>query len=168
GAGFTDPSSAFDATDGLITSERGVALGILTADCFPVVLADPRRGMLAVVHAGWRGVAAGIVGKAVATFGDARSIVSIVGPGVGSDHYEVGEDVASAVSHGAEGDAVIRRDDGRVHLDLGATIERSLRACGVQRVECTGICTACEMERFFSYRRDGVTGRQGLIAMRLA
>jgi YfiH family protein len=167
GAGFTDPSSAFDRTDGLITSDAGMALAILTADCFPVVLADPPRGTLAVVHAGWRGIAAGIIGKAVATFADPGSVQAAVGPGIGVDHYEVGEDVASAVTAGAETDAVVRTHGGRVHLDLGATVERSLRVRGIRHIETAGVCTACEQDRFFSYRRDGLTGRQALIAMRM-
>ncbi len=168
GSGFADPSSAFDRTDALVTPDAGVALAILTADCFPVALVNPAHGKLAVVHAGWRGVAAGILGKAIAAFEDARFLMAVVGPGIGADHYEVGADVASAVSAGAEGDAVIGKIDGRIRLDLGATIERSLRACGIQHVESAGVCTACEEERFFSYRRDGITGRQGLIAMRLS
>jgi YfiH family protein len=167
GAGFVDPSSAFDVTDGLITSEAGVALAVLTADCFPLAIADPRRGTIAVVHAGWRGVAAGIIGKALAAFDDPETVRAVVGPGIGVDHYEVGTDVASAVSAGAETDAVVQRSGGRIHLDLGATAERSLRAHGVNHIEIAGVCTACEHDRFFSYRRDGVTGRQALIAVRM-
>ncbi len=167
-AGFTDPSSAFNRTDGLITPDAGMALAILTADCFPLALADPRRGTLAVVHAGWRGIAAGIIGKAVATFDDPRSVKAVVGPGIGVDHYEVGEEVASAVTAGAETDAVVRTNGGRrVKLDLGATVERSLRVRGIRHIETAGVCTACEQARFFSYRRDGLTGRQALIAMRM-
>lgn len=167
GAGFTDPSSAFDGTDALITSEPRLALGILTADCFPVAVADPRLGTVAVVHAGWRGVAAGIVGKALAAFDDPSSVRVAIGPGIGVDHYEVGPDVASAVSAGAETDAVVSTTAGRVHLDLGATVERSLRARGIRHIEMAGVCTACEPDRFFSYRRDGMTGRQALIAARM-
>ncbi|HEX2088704.1 MAG TPA: peptidoglycan editing factor PgeF [Actinomycetota bacterium] len=167
GAGFTDPSTAFDDTDALITSDAGTALAVLTADCFPLALVDPRRGTVAVVHAGWRGVAAGIIGKAISAFEDPRAIKAALGPGIGVDHYEVGEDVASAVTAGAETDAVVRMDRGRLQLDLGATIEQSLRVRGVHEVETAGVCTACEEERFFSYRRDGVTGRQALIAMRM-
>ena len=168
GAGFTDPSSAFESTDALITSETETALAVLTADCFPLALVDPRHGTLAVVHAGWKGVAGGIIGKAVSVFEDPRSIRAAVGPGIGVDHYEVGEDVASAVTVGAEADAVVRRNGGRFHLDLGATVERSLRVHGVRHIETAGVCTACEHDRFFSYRRDGVTGRQALIAMRMS
>ncbi|HEX2068692.1 MAG TPA: polyphenol oxidase family protein, partial [Actinomycetota bacterium] len=120
-----------------------------------------------VVHAGWKGVAAGIIGKAVAAFDDPRSVKAAVGPGIGVDHYEVGEDVAAAVTVGADTDAVVRMNGGRVHLDLGATVERSLRARGVRHIETADACTACEQSRFFSYRRDGVTGRQALIAMRM-
>ncbi|HEX2266691.1 MAG TPA: peptidoglycan editing factor PgeF [Actinomycetota bacterium] len=168
GAGFADPSSAFDATDALITSEAGTALAVLTADCFPVALGDPRNGTIAVVHAGWRGVAAGIIGKAVAAFDDPPSVKASVGPGISVDHYEVRGDVVAAVTAGAETDAVVRTNAGRVHLDLGATLERSLRVRGVRHIETAGLCTACEQDRFFSYRRDGLTGRQSLIALRMS
>jgi YfiH family protein len=168
GAGYADPSSAFQATDALITSDAGVALAVLAADCFPVVVANPKDGRVAVVHAGWRGIAAGILGKAINALDETRSLKAAVGPGIGVDHYEVGDDVASAVSAGAGTDAVIRRNGSRIHLDLGATVERSLRVQGVQDIETAGVCTACEEDRFFSYRRDGVTGRQALIAMRVS
>ena len=168
GAGFEHPSSAFDGTDALITSDPGVAVAVLTADCFPVALADRSGGAVAVVHAGWRGVASGILGKAIARFGNAPSLRAVIGPGIGADHYEVGEGVAAAVAAGAEGGAVTRQEGTSVFLDLGATVERALRACGVKHIEAAGVCTACEEERFFSYRRDGETGRQALIALRLS
>lgn len=167
-AGFTEPTSAFGDTDALITSEDDVALAVLTADCFPVAMANPRGGTIAVVHAGWRGVASGIVGKAVAAFQDPADLRAAIGPGIGADHYEVGEDVAASVSAGAEGGAVVRKRDGKTLLDLGATVEHALRASGVRHIESAGLCTACEEDRFFSYRRDGVTGRQALIARRLS
>ncbi len=89
-----------------------------------------------------------------------------VGPAIGIDHYEVGDEVIDAVADGTGVTPVARRSGGRPHLDLPATVTRHLRALGVGDVEESGVCTACEPERFFSYRRDGVTGRQALIAVR--
>jgi purine-nucleoside/S-methyl-5'-thioadenosine phosphorylase / adenosine deaminase len=166
-AGFADPSSAFSETDALVTKHPQLAIAILTADCLPVALADPRQGLVAVVHAGWRGIAGGIIERVLRLFDDPSSVMAAIGPGIGPDHYEVGEDVAAAVSGGAGGGAAVRRDGARLLLDLAATADRALRASGVRTIETSGLCTACEEERFFSYRRDGITGRQALIAMRV-
>lgn len=165
-AGFDRPDAAIAGVDALATTERDVALAVVTADCVPLALADPRRGRLAVVHAGWRGVAAGVVATAVAGFADPTSILAAIGPAIGPDHYEVGEDVARAVSSATEEGAVVSRMNGTVRLDLPATVARVLRELGVRRVERDPSCTACEDERFFSHRRDGPTGRQALVAVR--
>jgi len=166
GAGFEDPSTALGSADAIVTSSRRVPVAVLTADCVPVVLADPAAGRLAVVHAGWRGVAQGVLGSAIASFPNPAEVRAAVGPAIGLDHYEVGEDVAAAVSAASPGGAAIRRLDSRVHLDLPATVCRILSDLGVRSIEREETCTACEPERFFSYRRDGLTGRQALIAMR--
>ena len=169
GSGFTDPAGAFPETDVLTAHASGVAIGVLTADCVPVALAEPRSGRLVVAHAGWRGVAAGVVAVAVGLFGDPSRVLAGVGPSIGPDHYEVGEDVARAVGAAAEGGAIVRGLGPRVQLDLPGTVVRILRERGVRsnHIEHDGSCTACEPERFFSYRRDGLTGRQGLVAFRL-
>jgi hypothetical protein len=147
--------------DGLWTDERGVALTVVTADCLPVALA--RTGgahpAVALVHVGWRGLAAGIVAEARAALG-AYPVAGVIGPGIGSCCYEVGEDVATPIEQ-VYGPGLYR--NGR--LDLPTATERALRAAGVARVDRLDACTACHPERFFSHRRDaGVTGRQGAIA----
>lgn len=168
GRGFDDPAEGIPATDALVTTAAGVPIAVLAADCVPLALVDPRTGQVAVVHAGWRGVAAGMVRAAVGTFADPSDVEAVVGPAIGPDHYEVGEDVASAVSGASDGGAVIRRDGSRLLLDLPGTVARTLRHLGVKQVERAEECTACEPQRFFSHRRDGRTGRQGLIAVRLS
>jgi hypothetical protein len=166
GAGFDDPSSALGNADAIVTSSRRVPLAVLTADCVPVALADPETGQLAVVHAGWRGVARGVLAAAVGRFPEPGEIVAAVGPGVGPDHYQVGPEVAEAVSAACPGGAVTTRPESRLLLDLPATVTRILAALGVRSIDREEVCTACEPERFFSYRRDGITGRQALVAMR--
>ncbi len=166
GAGFEDPSTALGNADAIVTSSRGVALGVLAADCVPIVLADPAAGQLAVVHAGWRGVAQGVLRSAVGTFPNPSEVRAAVGPAIGPDHYEVGEDVAAAVSAVAPGGAVTTRSRSRLLLDLPATVSTILDALGVRSIEREEVCTACERDRFFSHRRDGVTGRQAVVAMR--
>lgn len=168
GSGYLDPAEAMAGTDGLITDERDVALAILTADCVPVVLAAPAVGRLAVVHAGWRGIAAGIVGEALAAFDRPSDVRAAIGPAIGPDHYEVGDDVARAVGAACPSGAVVRSDGNRLLLDLPSSIAGILHDGGVARISRTDLCTACEEDRFFSHRRDGSTGRQGVLAVRVA
>jgi YfiH family protein len=167
GAGFAEADTAIPDTDAMVTSATGVALSVLTADCVPVALADPETGRLGVVHAGWRGLVAGVVTEALGRFPDPVSVVAVVGPAVGPDHYPVGPDVAQVVEHTTGRSAVIRRGaGGRIAVDLSATVAGMLEASGSIVVDRVTECTACEADRFFSYRRDGDTGRQALIAMR--
>jgi YfiH family protein len=151
--------TAFPPCDGLWSELPGLAMALLTADCFPVALARLEgRPALAVLHVGRRGLLEGIVENGVAALGEG-ALAAAVGPGIGRCCYEVGEDVAGPYRDrfGAEVAA-----DGR--LDLRAAVDRALRDAGVEAVEHVDRCTACEPGLFFSHRRDrGVTGRQGVI-----
>jgi len=167
GAGFADPSTALGSADAIVTSSPGIALAVLTADCVPVALADPGRGRFAVVHAGWRGVAEGVLQSSLGAFERPADVRAAVGPAVGPDHYEVGEDVARAVSSACRGGAVTERMGGRLLLDLPGTVAKILAELGVGDVDWEPECTACQPGRFFSHRRDGITGRQALVAARL-
>ena len=167
-AGYDDPSDRIPKADAMSTTSPRVALAVLTADCVPLVAASPPSGLLAVAHVGWRGLAAGIVATVARQFAEPKEVRVALGPAIGPDHYEVGEDVALAVASGTEGGAVTERREGRVFLDLARTVRSELRALGVRRVEDTGLCTMCEERRFFSYRRDEVTGRQAGIAVKVA
>jgi polyphenol oxidase len=166
GAGFADPGDAMGAGDALFTDEPNLGIAILTADCVPVALADPETGRLAAIHAGWRGVAAGVIADTLREFDDPRRILAAVGPAIGPDHYEVGEEVVSAVGAVTTGGPVVQRGGPKPRLDLPGTIARILSEAGVRRIESASLCTACQPDRFFSHRRDGVTGRQALIAAR--
>ena len=159
GRGVVTPGTDFEQGDGLWTEKPGGALGLLTADCFPVVLAR-RNGTprLVVLHVGWRGLVDGILENGVAAV--AGPSAAAVGPGIGPCCYEVGEEVAEPF-RARFGDDVMQGSN----LDLAEAIERGLRAAGIETVERTGHCTSCEPELFFSHRRDrGRTGRQGVIA----
>ena len=159
GRGVVTPGTDFEQGDGLWTEHPGRALGLLTADCFPVVLAR-RNGTprLVVLHVGWRGLMEGILENGVAAV--AGPAVAAIGPGIGACCYEVGEEVAEPFRV-RFGESITR---GR-NLDLSEAIERGLRQGGVEFIERTGHCTSCEPELFFSHRRDrGRTGRQGVIA----
>ena len=169
GAGFDDDGSRVPKADVLLTKASGVPLAVLTADCMPIVVASSADGLVAIVHAGWRGLAEGLLQEVAARFPDPSSVRAAIGPAIGPCHYEVGEDVALAVSAGTESGAATERRGGRLYLDLVKTARAELRSRGIRAVEDTGLCTACEKERFFSHRRDdAITGRQAGIAMRIA
>jgi polyphenol oxidase len=156
--------------DGLVTTDPGVLLAVLTADCAPVLLADPAARVVGAVHAGWRGLAAGVVEAGVAAMAglgaDPARCVGLVGPAVGGCCYEVGPEVRDAV--GARLPAALATTrDGRPALDPAAGAAQALRRAGVGQVRVAGECTFDLEERFFSHRRDhGRSGRQaGLIAL---
>ncbi|MDP9188816.1 MAG: polyphenol oxidase family protein [Actinomycetota bacterium] len=141
------------AVDGHLTDQPGLAALVMVADCLPIALAGP--GGVASVHAGWRGLAGGIVEKAARRV-DATG--AAIGPGIGPCCYEVGEEVLAAFS---DLDAVAADR----MLDLPAVARRLLEHAGVQQVEAADMCTACHPELFFSHRRDGErTGRQAGLA----
>jgi YfiH family protein len=142
-------------SDAHATSAADLALLVLVADCLPVALAAP--GRVAMLHCGWRGLAAGIVEKALATFEEPPA--AALGPCIGRCCYEVGPEVLDAF---ADLDGVA---DGRM-LDLRAVAETKLRARGVTDVQHVEVCTSCNPDLLFSHRRDrGVTGRQcGIVA----
>ncbi len=152
--------TTFDQCDGLWTREPGQAMALVTADCYPVAVARANgEPALCVLHVGWRGLLQGIVESGVEALGPGP-LQAIVGPGIGPCCYEVGEEVAEPFRRRFGESMVV---DG--NLDLAGATEQALREAGVDTLERTGHCTACEPELFFSHRRDrGRTGRQGVIA----
>jgi polyphenol oxidase len=133
----------------------------MSADCLPIVLAraGEDKPAVAVLHAGWKGLLAGIVDAGVHALGSS-TLMAAIGPAIGPCCYEVGEEVAAPYRERFGADVVRER-----HLDLWTSAERALRAAGVEHVHRFDRCTACEPETFFSHRRDaGRTGRQGVIA----
>ncbi len=131
-------------------------------------MASPGQGTVAAVHAGWRGLAAGILQRAAALFEDPADVRVAIGPAIGPCHYEVGEDVALSVAAAFDVGAVTERRGGKLYLDLAGTARAAFRSWGFRKVEGAELCTAHQRARFYSYRRDGgTTGRQAAIAMRL-
>jgi hypothetical protein len=138
-----------EEADGQVTTQAGVAAIVLAADCLPIALAGPAG--IGVVHAGWRGLAGGVIEAGVEATGGA--VAAAIGPGVGPCCYEVGDDLRAVFA-----------TSGR-WLDLKAVARARLEAAGVREVHDCGLCTACDAERFFSHRRDdGITGRQAGLA----
>jgi YfiH family protein len=151
--------------DALITNIPGVMLGILTADCVPVLLYDRVKHIVAAVHAGWRGTQKEIVSKTIAKMVDAygceeADIWAGIGPAIGQCCYEVDEGVAKYFS--GIPDALLEKEGGKYMLNLPYINKYQLLKSGlsVSHIEMSGICTACEHERFFSYRKEqGCSGR---------
>jgi len=154
------------AADAAVTSTPGRVCAILTADCLPVLLASRDGRRVGAAHAGWRGLAAGVLPAAVARMGDApESIVAWLGPAIGPASYEVGADVLAALGDGAPG---ARRcfAPGRPehwYADLYALARASLAAAGVSAVFGGGWCTYSERARFFSHRRQAPCGRMATL-----
>jgi YfiH family protein len=141
-----------EEADGQVTTRPGVAAIVLTADCLPVALAGP--GAAGVVHAGWRGLAGGVLEAGVAALGPGP-VAAAIGPGIGPCCYEIGDDVRAVFASSER------------TLDLKAVARARLEAAGVQEIHDCGLCTACDPQRFFSHRRDrGITGRQAGLAWR--
>ena len=163
--------ASWPAADILMTDDPTVALAVVVADCVPLLVADPRTGAVAAVHAGWRGTAAGAAPAAVAAmareFGaEPRHLVVAQGPSIGPCCYVVGDEIIDAFrasGFAGEIDRWFARDQaGTLRLDLWAANRDQLRACGVREgaIHQAGLCTASHPEWFASYRRDGPgTGR---------
>ncbi|HMH16814.1 MAG TPA: peptidoglycan editing factor PgeF [Burkholderiales bacterium] len=147
--------------DGIVARVAGSICTVLTADCLPVLLSDRAGKAVGIAHAGWRGLAGGIIENVVRAIAPSpQDLIAYLGPGIGPRAYEVGEDVRQAfVGKDPEADAAFApRQKGKYLADLYALARRRLAASGVAEVHGGGFCTAGE-ERFFSYRRDGTTGR---------
>jgi YfiH family protein len=152
--------------DAMVTDRPGVALGIITADCAPVLFADPQAGIVGAAHAGWRGAVAGVIEATIAAMvrlgARTERIAAAVGPCIGQASYEVAADLRDAVLARAEADARFFADgasrESRWQFDLPGYCAARLRDAGVGAVAVTGIDTLAEQERFFSHRRRTLTG----------
>lgn len=167
GRGALDFDSAIPDCDALIVAEPKIPVMILVADCAPVLLVDPVRRVLAVVHAGWRGAVAGVtsrtLGEMQKVFGTkTEEVLAAVGPCLCADCFEVGEEVAAQAAR----TCVIGGYE-KPHLDLRALVQHDLKSAGVLavNVEVLERCPRCENEAFFSHRaQGGKAGRFGLVA----
>jgi YfiH family protein len=154
-----DAEGALGEADAVLATRPGVAVGVVTADCVPVLVSA--GGAVAAVHAGWRGLAGGVIPRALealAKSAPTRELVAAVGPCIGPCCYEVDEPVLDALRRrfGAALDgALTPTRPGHARLDLPALAREALRAGGATAGVVTGACTRCDAVRFHSYRRDG-------------
>lgn len=160
------------AADASVTTRAGRVLAVMAADCLPVVMADARGMVLGVAHAGWRGLAAGVLESTLAAMRakapGADGWRAWVGPGIGPTAFEVGEDVLQAFADdGPEARALFQARPGlpgKWLANLPELARLRLRRAGVEAPAVSGLCTVSDPGRFFSYRRDRETGRMALLA----
>ena len=167
-AATVGPEQPVRTGDASIATTSGVVCAILTADCLPVLFADLDGKVVGAAHAGWRGLAGGVLGATVQAMRSAGAgdITAWMGPAIGPDAFEVGQDVLDAFAAAIPGPAAracFSDFPGRPNkylADMFTLARLMLAQHGVDRVHGGGLCTAGAPERFYSYRRDGVTGRQ--------
>jgi len=169
GRGSVDQGSRVPQADALVTDVPGMPLCVTVADCTPVFLYDPGRAAVGLVHAGWRGTVARISSRAVAAMrssygSDPADIVAAIGPSIGPQSYEVGGEVVDRVrdAFGERADRLLEPlGDGGARLDLWAANALDLEEAGVEprRIEVAGVSTPEALDRFYSHRAEGPTGR---------
>jgi YfiH family protein len=159
--------------DAAVAREANTVCAIMVADCLPVLFTDESGSVVAAAHAGWRGLASGVVDNTIAAMvrrgADASSLMAYIGPGIGPGAFEVGDDVYDAyVGRDAEAAGAFRPlVKGKWLADLPLLARRRLERCGVLRIHGGALCTYSDARRFYSYRRDRVTGRMGAFIWRV-
>lgn len=168
--GSEDGGKAMPETDALVTNAPGVFLLLRFADCVPLLLYDPVRRAVGLVHAGWKGTIGGIAREAISALKEAygcrpSDMLAAIGPSIGPCCYQVGEDVGRLVKvQLADWPMLLKQDEnGSLHFDLWYANRLQLIRSGIEQIEVAGVCTACHSDEFFSHRADG--GRTGRFAV---
>lgn len=165
GANVVDAAdvSGIPDADASFTTRPGVVCAIMTADCLPVLFADRGGIVVGAAHAGWRGLAQGVLHNTVGRMREAGAaeITAWLGPAIGPQAFEVGAEVRAAYADAnpAAAAAFAAQPNGKYLADLYLLARQALAGCGVRQVSGGGFCTAGDAARFYSYRRDRVTGR---------
>jgi YfiH family protein len=159
-----DRASCLPQADACIARHRAAVCVVMTADCLPVLLCDTQGSVVGVAHAGWKGLAAGVIEATVKSMEVApENIMAWLGPAISQDAFEVGDEVRAAfvAAQPQAASAFIPGQSGKWFADLYALARLRLNALGITRIYGGGSCTYRERDRYFSYRRDGATGRMG-------
>ena len=164
--GFTAPcrGGCQPQADACIARHRAAVCAVMTADCLPVLLCDARGSVVGAVHAGWKGLAAGVIETTVLAMGVVpQSLMAWLGPAISQEVFEVGDEVRAAfvAIQPQAASAFIPGQSGKWFADIYALARLRLNALGITQIYGGDHCTYREREQFFSYRRDGVTGRMG-------
>jgi YfiH family protein len=152
--------------DGAFATQPGAVCAVLTADCLPMLLCNRAGAKVAALHAGWRGLAGGVIEAGVKAMGvSGKDLLVWLGPAIGPVSFEVGPEVRAAfVQHDMQAAQAFRAArEGKYLVDIYQLARQRLQRLGVAAVYGGGFCTVTERERFFSYRRDGVTGRMAAL-----
>lgn len=152
--------------DAVTTTLPGVPCVVMTADCLPVFFCDREGHRVAVAHAGWRGLCDGVLEATLGCFPDVEGVMVWMGPAIGPERFEVGDEVREAfVSHDSQAVEAFRPSPsaGRWLADIYLLARQRLQAAGVAQIHGGGLCTVSDPHRFFSYRRDGQTGRMASV-----
>ncbi len=161
-----DVGGSAAAADGAHTRRPGRVCAILTADCLPVLFAAESGEAVAAAHAGWRGLAGGVIEATVRALAvDPRTLLAWLGPAIGPRHFEIGAEVRGELLRGDGGAeaAFTPNARGRFMADLQALARRRLARLGIERIYGGGECTFSHPDKYFSHRRDGQTGRQATL-----
>jgi len=164
-----DETEASFPADASIARKPGTVCAIMVADCIPVLLTDRAGTLVAAAHAGWRGVAGGVLEKTIQRMSIAPAdVLAYLGPGIGPGAFEVGDEVRAAflARDGATADAFSRLITGKWLADLFKLARVALARAGVSAIYGGGLCTVSDPRRFYSYRRDRVTGRMAALIWR--
>jgi len=164
-----EPGSDEPKADAAVTRTPGTVLAVLTADCLPVVFASDDGSEIAAAHAGWRGLAGGVLEATLDAMHTPReSVVTWLGPAAGPQAYEIGQEVFDAFARrdAAAASAFVATRPGHWRVDLYALARRRLTVAGVTRVDGGGLCTISDAQRFFSHRRDQRSGRMATVIYR--
>ena len=161
----------YQKADIILTDKPDVTLFMRFADCVPILVHDPRLCVIGVSHAGWLGTVRDVAGMTINTMherygSNPADVIACIGPSIGPDHYEVGEDVIAQVKQtfGSDANLMLALHGERVHFDLWKANQYLLERAGVNQIELAGICTACHTEDWFSHRAEkGRTGRFGAL-----
>ena len=169
GPGIAKAAADEPVADAAVTATPGVVLAILTADCLPVLFAEEGGSALGAAHAGWRGLAAGVLETTVVAMGaPASRITAWLGPAAGPQAYEIGEEVFEAfvTSDASAASAFIATRPGHWRVDLYRLARQRLAAIGLTRIHGGDLCTISDPQRFYSHRRDARTGRMASVIWR--
>jgi hypothetical protein len=161
GVCLVDEKTGQPVSDASISSQPGVVCAVLTADCLPLLICDTDGQHVAAIHAGWKGLAAGVIEQAIAAFPcEPGRLMAWMGPAIGPESFEVGQDVYDVfTSFDAVAKSAFVQHADRWLCDIYLLTRQRLKNAGLDRIYGGGLCTYADNKRFYSYRRDGVTGR---------